>query len=286
MGLRPHHFQDWHHIDELPWLEILADNLMGHEGGPALWHTDRLAARTPVVLHGVGLNIGSVDPLDQAYLQELKRLQERYQPSVISDHLCLTRAAGISTYELLPLPRTEESLVHCAERIDQVQQSLGQRLTLENVSAYVEYEMAEMSEAEFFTELTTRTQCGMLLDLNNLYVNAVNFNQRLLDEFESMPWGAVTQIHLAGHTQQTTYLFDTHDQPVCDPVMDLMRLAWLTKPIADVPVVLEWDDPETPLADVRCELARIRQAVIAGDERDVSPANILRERISDHDNLC
>ncbi|MBX9702825.1 MAG: DUF692 domain-containing protein, partial [Silvanigrellaceae bacterium] len=138
IGLRPHHFKELHSTNPLPlWLEIMADNLLGHEGGPALWHTDQLAQKTTVVMHGVGLNVGSLDPVDLTYLKGLKQLAHRYQPKVISDHLCFTHVNHKSSFELLPLLLTTETLFNVSDKVNRIQDYLGARLSLENLSSYI-----------------------------------------------------------------------------------------------------------------------------------------------------
>ncbi len=264
IGLRPHHFSDLHNLEELPILEIMADNLMGHRGGPALAHTDRLAERTSMLLHSVGLNLGSESPLDLPYLHDLRNLMDRFAPQVISDHLCFTRLPGASTFDLLPVPRTFRNLDHVCKRIDFVQNFLNHQIAVENISAYVEYRESEMSEGEFFTSIEERTGCGILLDTNNLLVNCRNFRIDPETELMKFPLKAVKQIHVAGHSQEMDCLFDTHDQPITLELARLTRLllAELSEP--NIPLVLEWDDVGMSYQDLSYQMARCRHMVEQG----------------------
>lgn len=250
IGLRPHLFTDILKTDFSSsfCLEILTDNLMNHKGGPALHYTDQCALKFPLLMHGVGLNIGGQSPIQEEYLSELKKLKSRYTPIVVSDHLCFTHTAKHYSYELLPIPRTQIELRRVVGRVHFIQEYLNSQLSIENVSAYVEYEANEMSEGEFFSELTKQTGCGVLLDVNNLYVNSINFKTIALNDLLSFPLSSLTQIHIAGHTACDDYLFDTHDKPVCNEVLDLLKI--LLSKIKNVPIVLEWDDEQVQLSEI------------------------------------
>jgi uncharacterized protein (UPF0276 family) len=242
-------------------LEILSDNLLFVEGGPLLLRTRALAERTGVVLHGVGLDIGGPAPLCREYLEALKRLVRAFNPRVVSDHLAFTRAGGRSSYELLPIPKTMRYLRHVAKRVEQVQEVIGHRLCLENPSAYITFRDEEMTEGDFLSELAVRTGCGVLLDVNNLYVNAFNFGRCATDELRRFPEAAVMQIHVAGHADRGSYLFDTHDQGVVAPVCELLELALGHITAERVPVVLERDDRHSAAAVALAELDALSVAL-------------------------
>lgn len=258
VGLRAKHFQDWHAASSIPMLEIMADNLIHHEGGPALWHTTRIAERAAaVVLHGVAMNIGGANPLSLNYLAGIQKLIERFKPIVVSDHLCFSQAAGLQSYELLPLIRSRETLEHVIERVDFVQQFLGHQFTLENVSAYVSYKDDSIPEGDFLSEIAHRSGCGILLDVNNVFVTSKNFNLDPLDELKRFDLNAVNQIHVAGHSLKEDFLFDTHDSLVCTDVWDLLRKTLETFEVCNdrrVPVILENDNSEVILSDLLNEL--------------------------------
>lgn len=253
LGLRPAHFSDYQSLSSLPPLEIMADNLLHHRGGPALQHTLRLAKKSPcVVLHGIGLNIGGMEPQSKHYLEGLLELVRLFNPHVVSDHLCFTGAAGLRSYELLPIVRNKHMLEHVVQRVDSVQQALGRQLSLENVSAYVSYKDDSMPEGEFLNRIAERTGCGILLDVNNVYVSAKNFFLDPYTELDRFDLKFVRQIHVAGHCVREDFLFDTHDGRVCDDVWKMCRAVAARK--TDVPVILENDDPNANLADLLCEL--------------------------------
>ena len=213
LGLRPEHYEE---IAASPgrvsWFEALSENYMVPGGGPLHW-LDRFRRDYPMALHGVSLSIGSIDPLDRAYLDDLKALVGRVQPMWVSDHLCFTGLRGQNMHDLLPLPYTEEALDHVAERVMAVQDHLGRRLVLENVSSYVTYAASELSEWEFIAELAKRADCEILLDVNNVYVSAFNHEFDALAFLRGMPRERVRQFHLAGHTHKGTHIIDTHDHP-------------------------------------------------------------------------
>jgi uncharacterized protein (UPF0276 family) len=255
IGLRPHHFVDWLSHQDLPVLELMVDNLIDHEGGPALSYTHELASRTTVVAHGVALNLGGFDPLVPEYLERLKRFCQRFEPMVISDHLCFSRAESLAAYELLPLPRNGKSLERIVPRIQRVQDVLQRQFTIENISSYIAYRQDSYSEGEFMSEIVRRSGCGVLLDINNLYVNSVNFGFSAAEELCRYPLSSVRQLHIAGHSKRVDFLFDTHDQPVCDQVVAIgAQFLSHVSGSDSIPVILEWDDTKTPLAEVLVEL--------------------------------
>ena len=255
LGLRPQHYDallaGGARVD---WLEIISENYLV-EGGRPLWMLDRMAERWPVALHGVSLNIGGSDPLDGDYLRALGRLARRVRPRLVSDHLCWTRHGGVQFHDLLPLPQNEQSLRHVATRVRQVQDALGMQLVLENVSSYLRFAGDTLGEAEFLAALVAETDCGLLLDVNNVYVNAHNHGIDALAYLDALPVHAVKQIHLAGHSTDALgsgLLIDTHDAPVCDGVWALYAHA--RQRFGAVPTMIERDDRIPPLAELLAEL--------------------------------
>lgn len=257
VGLRTVHFdyilREWPAVD---WFEVISENFMDSRGRPR--HVlDQIADRYPVVLHGVSMSIGSSEPLDFEYLHKLKRLATETQAVWVSDHICWTGVAGINTHDLLPLPYNEESLNHVAKRVRIVQDILERPLILENPSSYVTFAASTMTEWEFVSRLANETDCGLLLDVNNVYVSAFNHDFEPVEFLKGLPHDRVVQMHLAGHTDCGTHRIDTHDGPVIDPVWDLYRVAHeLT---GGASTLLEWDAriPEFPV--VHSEILRAKQ---------------------------
>jgi len=212
-------------------------------------------AHYPVVLHGVSLSLGSVDPLDATYLDRLAALAAETEPAWISDHLCWSSYGGHTGHDLWPLPFTEESLEHVARRVRAVQDRLGRRILVENVSSYLEYAHSTISEWEFLGELARRADCGLLLDVNNVFVSAHNHGFDPEAFLGGVPVDRVKQIHLAGHSDHGTHLLDSHDHPVCDGVWALYRSA--VERFGAVSTLIERDDDIPPLSEV---IAESRQA--------------------------
>jgi uncharacterized protein len=256
LGLRPQHYREIletaPHVD---WFEVISENYMV-PGGQPLRMLDRIAERYPLVMHGVSLSIASTAELDMDYLTQLKELARRIEPRWISDHLCWTGVHGVNLHDLLPVPYTEEALAHVSQRIARVQDHLGRRLVIENVSSYITYECSEMSEWDFVAELARRTDCLLLLDVNNVFVSGMNhdFDQRAF--IESIPVDRVVQFHLAGHSEGETCLIDTHDQPVCEEVWTLYGKA--LERFGAVSTMIERDDNIPPLAELVAELDTAR----------------------------
>jgi uncharacterized protein len=256
LGLRPQHYREIletaPHVD---WFEVISENYMV-PGGQPLRMLDRIAERYPLVMHGVSLSIASTAELDMDYLTQLKELARRIEPRWISDHLCWTGVHGLNLHDLLPVPYTEEALAHVSQRIARVQDHLGRRLVIENVSSYITYECSEMSEWDFVAELARRTDCLLLLDVNNVFVSGMNhdFDQRAF--IESIPVDRVVQFHLAGHSEGETCLIDTHDQPVCEEVWTLYGKA--LERFGAVSTMIERDDNIPPLAELVAELDTAR----------------------------
>lgn len=254
LGLRPQHYPEiLEGAPPVDWFEILTENYLV-PGGRPLAMLERIRARFPVVMHGVSLSIGSTDPLDRDYLRQVRALAERIEPGWISDHLCWTGAGGLNTHDLLPLPYTEAALDHVVARLREVQDRLGRRIALENVSSYVGYRDSAMPEWEFLAAVAERADCLILLDVNNVHVSAFNHGFDPLAYLAGLPAGRVQQIHLAGHEDNGTHLVDTHDHPVAEPVWDLYAAA--LRRFGAVPTMIERDDRIPPLAELVAELGR------------------------------
>lgn len=247
VGLRDVHFAHLMRTDPagwgVDWFELLSENFLDHRGYAAEV-LERVAASRPVVMHGVSLSIGSVDPLDTAYLDKLTELADRVKPVWISDHLCWTGIAGRNSHDLLPLPLTEASLAHVTERVRRVQERLGRPLILENPSSYLQFTGVQMPEWEYLARLADRSGCGLLLDVNNVHVSAFNHGFDAEAYIEALPAERIVQVHLAGPRDCGTHLLDTHDSPVLEPVWKLYALAM--RRTGGVSTLLEWD------ADIPC----------------------------------
>ena len=257
LGLRSAHFghilAEWPEVD---WFEAISENFMDSGGRPR--HVIRqVAERYPVVLHGVSLSIGSTAPLDLGYLARLKALAGEVRPAWVSDHLCWTGVLGLNTHDLLPLPLTEECLAHVAARVRQVQDFLERPLILENPSTYVSFAQSCLPEPEFLRRLTEETGCGLLLDVNNVYVTCFNAGTDPVEYLRSFPCERVVQMHLAGHLNCGTHLIDTHDQPVRRSVWELFRYAW--QHTGGAATLLEWDGNIPPFEECLAEVHKARQ---------------------------
>ena len=252
LGLRTEHYNDF--IAEpqpVDWLEVISDNYMV-DGGKPLAMLDQIRANYPMVMHGVSMSIGSINGLDKEYLRKLKVLEQRVEPMWVSDHLCWSGVHGRNLHDLLPLPYTQEALQVVTRNVEQAQEVLQRPLVLENVSSYVEYEMSEMTEWEFLSEVCKATGSKLLLDINNIYVSSFNHDFSPTSFIEGVPLDSVAQFHLAGHLNKGDHLIDTHDHPVCDDVWDLYRQALLH--FGYVPTMIERDDNIPSLAELIAEL--------------------------------
>lgn len=260
LGLRHEHYFDFlAHEAPLPnvqWLEIISENYMV-DGGKPLHFLDLFKERYPLVMHGVSLSIGSTDDLDQEYLKKLKTLIQRVNPAWISDHLCWTGVDHRNMHDLLPMPYTEEALKHLTNKVLQVQDYLNRPLVLENVSSYIKFAHDEMQEWEFIVELVKRTDCYLLLDVNNVYVSSVNHGFAPTTYIDAIPQDKVAQIHLAGHEKHNEYIIDTHDHPICQEVFDLY--AYTLKKMGMKPTMIERDDHIPPLNELLEELEQVKQ---------------------------
>jgi uncharacterized protein len=257
IGLRSTHFGEiLAGKPALDWFEVLSENFMD-TGGRPLHVLDRVVERYPVALHGVSLSVGSTDPLDRGYLHKLKALAKRTRAAWVSDHLCWTGVLGRNTHDLLPLPYDKATLRHVTRRVKQVQDALERPLVLENPSTYLAYARSSMSEWEFLSELCEATGCGLLLDVNNVYVSSYNHGFDPRHYIDGIPADRVVQVHLAGHTNQGTHILDTHSGRAIAPVWKLYeRLVARTGPVS---TLFEWDASIPPLAAVVREAAKARR---------------------------
>lgn len=239
IGLRANHYQ--YILENLPnvaWFEALTENYIGDKAVP-LSHLLAIREHYPLTLHGVSLSIGSTDPLNQQYLKQLKSLIDIVEPAWVSDHLCWTSVGGRYVPDLLPLPHHQAVIQHVTARILAVQDFLQQRILIENVSRYLEFKDSEMTEWEFLAEVAKQADCDILLDVNNLYVNAFNQQFDVQTYLDALPKERVKQFHLAGHQNKITHLLDTHDQPVTEAVWDCFEQAIAR--LGPKPVLIEWD---------------------------------------------
>jgi uncharacterized protein len=271
VGLRDVHFA---HLMATPpdqwgvdWFEVISENFLDHQGWAARV-LEHVAAHRPVVMHGVSLSIGGADPLDMAYVRKLRALAEHVRPAWISDHLCWTGFAGVNTHDLLPMPLTAESLAHVADRVRAVQDVLGRPLILENPSTYLEFTASTMPEWAFLGALAEDSGCGLLLDVNNVYVSGHNHGFDPAAYIDALPAEHIVQMHLAGPAVAGACLIDTHDQPVPAPVWGLYQCAQRRAP--GVSTLLEWDANIPAFPELVAELAKAK-VVREGGAADASP---------------
>lgn len=258
VGLRPKHYGRF--LESRPrvdWVEAISENFMGIGGRP-LAVLEKVRRDVPVALHGVSLSIGSSDPLNGEYLAQLSELVNRIEPAVVSDHLCWGSHGGRYVHDLLPLPFTEEALEHVAARVKQVQDRLGRQILLENVSSYLTYAESTLSEWDFLAEIAQRADCGILLDINNIFVSSKNHGFDAFEYLSAIPVERVGQYHLAGHSDYGEYLLDTHDAAVCDEVWSLYREA--VRRFGLVSTLIEWDE-KIPELEVLVAESRKARAV-------------------------
>jgi len=259
LGLRTVHYAHiLEHSPPVDWFEVLSENYMQTRGRP-LEFLDDIAGRYPTALHGVSLSIGSHDPLDRAYLAELRALRDRIGARWVSDHLCFTGVAGRNTHDLLPLPFTPEAVDHVVSRVKEAQDFLGAPLALENPSSYVEYTQSTMPEWAFLAEVAERADCALLLDVNNVYVSAFNHGFDKDAYLAAVPWDRVVQLHVSGHTNHGTHIVDTHIGPVIDPVWELLGEAYRRAGEGGVSVLLEWDAEIPSFEETHAEALRARE---------------------------
>ncbi|WP_299293682.1 DUF692 domain-containing protein [uncultured Tateyamaria sp.] len=256
LGLRNVHFEHiLTHWPDVDWFEAISENFMDSQGRPRDV-IRKVADRYPVVLHGVSLSIGSTDPLDLDYLARLKTLAHEVQPQWVSDHLCWTGVMGLNSHDLLPVPLSDETLAHIVPRIHKVQEVLGRPLILENPSTYVGFKDSTIEEPDFLRALADQTGCGLLLDVNNVYVTCFNADADAMAYLDAFPWDKVVQMHLAGHTDCGTHIIDTHDQPVRPEVWELYATAW--QRTGGASTLLEWDGNIPDFDTCHAELLKSR----------------------------
>jgi len=259
IGLRAKHYQD---ILSAPpaigWFEAHSENYFA-EGGLPLYYLERIRSNYPLSLHGVGLSLGSTDPLNSEHLHKLKSLIARFEPGLVSEHLSWGSVSERYLNDLLPLPYTEEALAHVARRIVQVQDFLGRQILVENVSSYLQFKQSTIPEWTFLAEIAARSGCGILLDVNNMYVSAVNHQFDPLAYLHAIPAEAVQEIHLAGFDDNGECLIDTHGKAVCDDVWTLYRHALAH--VGNVPTLIEWDT-DIPALSVLLEEARKAETLL------------------------
>ena len=283
VGLRTVHFdyilQNRPPVD---WFEVISENFMDSRGRPR-YVLESIAERYPVVMHGVSLSIGSTDPINFEYLAKLKALANDIRPHWISDHVCWTGVAWRNSHDLLPMPLTEASLNHVVERIRTVQDFMERPFVLENPSTYVGFTGSTLSEWEFISRMAEEADCGLLLDVNNVYVSSVNHDFDPEEFIHSVPHERVVQFHLAGHTNCQTHLIDTHDNHVIDPVWNLYRLAHQLT--GGVSTLLEWDAKIPPFPVLHAEVLKAKQhiGIELADERMADLATGLESVAPDSD---
>jgi hypothetical protein len=258
IGLRSQHHTSILTASPAPaWIEAHTENYF-HDGGPAVRALERARSLYPLSLHGVGLGLGSADPLDRAHLERVRKAVQRFEPALVSEHACWGQADGEHFNDLLPLPHTEEAAAHLAARIREVQDVLGRQILIENLSAYVSFADAPLLEGEFLAAVVELSGCGLLLDVNNAYVNAANLGLDLEQFFAALPVHAVQEIHLAGHSRRRVgardILLDDHGSAVCDDVWKLYRQ--VLHQFGPVPTLIEWDTDVPELTTLLAEAAR------------------------------
>lgn len=262
VGLRPPHYSLF--LEGKPssvsWVEVITENFLSWSNEKRIGPEQtllKIRQNVPVALHGVSLSLGSTDPVDKTYLNRFKSLIHEIDPIWVSDHLCWTGVGGKNLHDLLPLPYTEEAISVLVRNITAVQESLGRRILVENVSSYIEFDHSEMKEWEFINEIVRRADCGILLDVNNVFVSSFNHGFGPLEYLSAIPKDRVGQIHLAGHSNNGTHLVDTHDAPVTESVWDLYK--WVTENFPSVSTMIERDGNIPEWQVLEAELNRAKQ---------------------------
>ena len=257
IGLRSVHFE--HILKNHPtidWFEVLSENYLD-TGGRPLHILDQVAERYPVVLHGVSLNVGSTDPIDFEFLKKLKALGKRVNARWVSDHLCWTGVTGKNTHDLLPMPYTDQALRHTIQRVREIQDFMERPIALENASTYLEFSASKWPESEFISALAEEADCGILLDVNNVYVSSFNHGFDPKKYIDRIPKDRLVQMHLAGHTNKGTHILDTHSDYVIDSVWELYRYAH--RQLGGASTLLEWDANIPAFDVVHGEALKARQ---------------------------
>jgi len=260
IGLRGQHIPEIIQLQpDVPWFEILADNHLA-EGGLIPQQLAAVRSSYPITFHCVGMSIAGVDALDMNYLEKIRSLAERFEPSWISDHLCFTQYANHQYHDLLPFPYSEESLAHICERVMKIQDYLGRELVVENVSTYLQYRDSSMTEGEFLKSLCEKTGCEILLDVNNAYVNEINHGIDARDFIAGLPAERIREVHLAGYEDKGEYLIDAHNNLVANPVWELYD--YLVQLHGERPTLIEWDN-DIPAFDILMEEAQRAERILA-----------------------
>lgn len=266
IGLRPVHYSDFLSSggrSEM-WCEVISENYMYTDGKP-FRILEQVRELVPISLHGVALSVGSQRSGRKDYISRLKNLMDAIQPWIVSDHFCFTGLAHTNSFDLLPLPLTHEAIQEITNNIDWVQNTLGRRVYFENISSYIGFKDSEMAEVDFINEIVARTGCGLLLDVNNVYVSSRNFGWDAWDYIERLNMSAVGEIHLAGHSQVDDFLFDTHDHPVCQNVWSLYQKT--VQLAGAIPTLIEWDEA-LPTFDRLMEERAAAQAILRRSRRE------------------
>jgi len=267
LGLRKEHYDSiLESSPEVDWFEILTENYLV-PGGKPLYFLDQICERYPVVMHGVSMSLGSHDPLNMKYMRQVKELAERTNAHWVSDHMCFTGVDGVNAHDLLPLPFTEEAVKHMAKKISQAQDFLGRQILIENASTYITYKQSDMTEWDFTMAVAEESDSLILLDINNIYVSAVNHGFDPLEYLDGVSADRVQQHHLAGHSQYDGYIIDTHDNDIVEGVWDLYAEA--VKRYGDVSTMIERDDNIPELPELMSELQMAR-AICAANYQGVS----------------
>lgn len=274
IGLRSVHYQDiLAGRSTVDWFEVISENFMD-TGGRPLRILEKIRADKPIAMHGVSLNIGSPDPINRDYLLRLKRLADRIQPIVVTDHLCWGGVEGRNWHDLLPVPMNYEMVRHIATKVKQVQEVLERPIALENISTYLRFEADELKEWEFTKAVIEEADCHLLLDVNNAYVNSFNHGDDAMEFISKMPAERVVQYHLAGHSNLEDFLFDTHDSVIIPEVWKLFQ--WAVKNIGPRRFLIEWDDQIPPLEEVE-DQARRAQAIVNKVDDELRSVEVLAE---------
>ncbi len=257
VGLRAPHYS---HVEEnkpdVAWFEVLIDNYL-HDDSPAVAHLRNIRQDYPITFHGVGLSIGSTDELNWDYLKKLKQRITEFEPARVSDHLCWTSVGGHYAHDLLPLPYVQQAIDVVVRHVQQIQEFLGRRILVENVSSYLTYKDSVLQEWEFLCEVADKADCDILLDINNIYVSAQNHDIDALTYVDAVPIERVKEFHLAGYEDMQTHLLDTHGESVHEPVWELYQRA--LQRFGQVPTLIEWDNNIPEFATLKDEADKAEQ---------------------------
>lgn len=258
VGLRACHYQAiLQNLPPIPWFEALTDNYLVDSDSPPRCYLRAIREHYPIVLHGVGLSIGSTDPLNLAYIKKIQTLIDEINPAFISDHLCWTSVDKKHLHDLLPLPHTQETIKHVTDRIKQITDILQKPFLIENISSYFTFKQNTMPEWEFINTISEKSTCGILLDINNIYVNSFNHGFDPYHYLKQIDKSKVKQFHLAGHTDKKRFLFDNHGGKVQKPVWELYKST--LQRFGAIPTLIEWDENIPSLADLWQEAQKAQE---------------------------